>query len=171
MPSKTILGGATVVALLLLVGLAVNWRSQNDVQVASASGAASAALQVEALRIVTSAGAKDFRVEVARTPEQQAKGLMFRTELAEDRGMLFPHPEPRELSMWMRNTYIPLDMVFIRRDGVVHRIAAMTEPLSEKVISSGGDVSAVLEIAGGAAERLGIAAGDRVEHPFFSQKN
>ncbi len=69
--------------------------------------------------------------------------------------------------MWMRNTYISLDMVFIRDDGVIHRIEARTEPLSERIISAGGQVSAVLELAGGAAERLGIKAGDRVRHPVF----
>ena len=69
--------------------------------------------------------------------------------------------------MWMRNTYIPLDMVFIRPDGVIHRIEARTEPMSERIINSRGPVSAVLELAGGAAERLGIKAGDRVRHPLF----
>ncbi len=70
--------------------------------------------------------------------------------------------------MWMRNTYIPLDMVFIRPDGVIHRIEARTEPMSERIINSDGPVSAVLELAGGAAERLGIKAGDRVRYPLFA---
>ena len=81
--------------------------------------------------------------------------------------MLFPHKEPRELTMWMRNTYIPLDMVFIRADGTVHRIEAKTEPLSDRIISSKGPVSAVLEIAGGNADRLGLKPGDKVRHPAF----
>jgi hypothetical protein len=71
--------------------------------------------------------------------------------------------------MWMRNTYIPLDMVFIRPDGTVHRIAAMTEPLSETTIASGGDVSAVLELNGGAAARLGLKVGDKVRHGHFTK--
>jgi uncharacterized membrane protein (UPF0127 family) len=116
----------------------------------------------EPLVIDTPAGKRLFEVEVARTAEQQATGLMFRTSLADDAGMLFVHDTPHEVTMWMRNTYIPLDMVFIKADGTVSRIAAMTTPLSEETIASAGDVVAVLEIAGGAAKRLGIAAGDRV---------
>ena len=92
---------------------------------------------------------------------------MFRTRLADNAGMLFFYDTPQEITMWMRNTYIPLDMVFIRADGTVHRIEARTEPLSETIISSRGDVTACLELAGGAAERLGLKPGDRVEHRFF----
>jgi uncharacterized membrane protein (UPF0127 family) len=92
---------------------------------------------------------------------------MFRTDLADNQGMLFPYSDARELSMWMRNTYIPLDMLFIRPDGVIHRIEARAEPMSEHVINSDGPVSAVLELAGGAAERLGLKPGDRVRHPAF----
>jgi uncharacterized membrane protein (UPF0127 family) len=126
-----------------------------------------AKMREDRLWLVTSAGERAIDVEIAETPEQQALGLMFRTSLADDRGMLFPHPAPQELTMWMRNTYISLDMVFIRADGVVHRIEARTEPLSERIISSGGPVKAVLELAGGAAERLGLKAGDRVRHSLF----
>ena len=128
---------------------------------------ASETVHEERLEIVTSTGVHGLDVEVAATPEQQARGLMFRTELAENKGMLFPHPTPRELTMWMRNTYIPLDMVFIRADGTVHRIEAQTVPFSERTIASQGPVSAVLEIAGGAAARLGLKPGDTVRHPHF----
>lgn len=121
----------------------------------------------EVLTIDTRSGPKSFRIEVARTSEQQSLGLMYRTKLPDDEGMLFPHDDTREVSMWMRNTYIPLDMVFIRADGIVHRIEAKTEPMSERIIASNGPVGAVLEIAGGAAERLGIAPGDRVRHAQF----
>ncbi len=107
-------------------------------------------------------------IEVAEDAPEKALGLMFRTELADNKGMLFPYSEARELSMWMRNTYIPLDMLFIRPDGVIHRIEMRAEPMSERVITSGGPVSAVLELAGGATERLGIKAGDRVRYPLFS---
>src|SRR5690606_32059987 len=110
--------------------------------------------------LVTATGVHVLDVEIAETPEEQALGLMFRTELPDNRGMLFPHRTPRELTMWMRNTYIPLDMVFIRADGTVHRIEERTEPFSERIIASEGPVSAVLEIAGGAAARLGLKAGD-----------
>jgi uncharacterized protein len=129
-----------------------------------------AQMQRETLTLVTASGERKIDIEVARTPDEQAKGLMFRTELADTSGMLFPYGSSRELTMWMRNTYISLDMVFIRADGVVHRIEVRTEPLSESVISSGAPAAAVLELAGGAAERLGLKAGDRVRHPHFAGK-
>jgi uncharacterized membrane protein (UPF0127 family) len=129
-------------------------------------GAGQAAAE-DHLELITAAGARTIDIEVAATPEQQALGLMFRTSLADTKGMLFPYGAPRELTMWMKNTYIPLDMVFIRADGTVHRIEVKAEPLSERVISSGGPVTAVLELAGGAAERLGLKPGDQVRHPHF----
>lgn len=129
-----------------------------------------AQMRRETLTLVTASGERSIEIEVARTPDEQAKGLMFRTELADTKGMLFPYPVPRELTMWMRNTYIALDMVFILPNGIVHRIEVRTEPLSETVISSGVPAAAVLELAGGAAERLGLKAGDRVLHPHFSGK-
>lgn len=121
----------------------------------------------ERLELVTTGGVHAFEVEIADTPERQTLGLMYRTALPETKGMLFVHPDERELAMWMRNTYIPLDMVFIRADGTVHRIEARTEPLSERTISSDGPVLAVLELAGGVAERLGLKPGDRVRHRAF----
>ncbi len=108
-----------------------------------------------------------INVEIAETSEQKRVGLMFRTELPDGKGMLFPNEAPTEMTMWMRNTYIPLDMVFIRPDGVVHRIEKQTEPLSERIIKSDGPVKAVLEIAGGSADRMGLKPGDRVRHPLF----
>jgi uncharacterized membrane protein (UPF0127 family) len=154
---------AALVALFVLAG---TWylAGRTTTGPEAASGAPMAH---EPLELLTADGVRMLAVEVARTPEQQAKGLMFRNQLADDRGMLFPHDKPREVSMWMRNTYIPLDMVFLKADGTVHRIAARTEPLSEKIISSQGEVSAVLELAGGAAERLGLRPGDKVRHPLF----
>ena len=119
------------------------------------------------LLLMTEAGERDIAVEVAETPEDMAMGLMFRTNLPEGSGMLFPSPAPREANMWMHNTYIPLDMVFIRADGVVHRIESMTQPLSDDIIASKGEVLAVLELPGGAASRLGLKAGDRVKHRVF----
>ncbi|NJM55700.1 MAG: DUF192 domain-containing protein [Verrucomicrobiae bacterium] len=120
--------------------------------------------------LVTGGKELPIEVEIAATAEESAMGLMYRTELAENQGMLFPSPYPRELSMWMRNTFIPLDMVFIRADGVVHRIEAMTEPHSEAIISSKGLVLAVLELKGGAAARLGLKAGDVVRHATFNNR-
>lgn len=131
------------------------------------AGAALAKMLQEKLWLTTSQGEREISIEVADTPEDMAMGLMFRTSLADASGMLFPSPAPREANMWMRNTYIPLDMVFIRADGVVHRIEAMTEPLSEAIVASQGDVLAVLELSGGAAARFGLKPGDRVRHRIF----
>ena len=125
------------------------------------------AMRHETLKLITARGTHVIDVEVTETPAEKAQGLMFRTRLADTAGMLFFYETPQEITMWMRNTYIPLDMVFIRADGVVHRIEARTEPLSEKIVASRGDVTACLELAGGAAERLGLKPGDRVEHGFF----
>jgi uncharacterized protein len=125
-------------------------------------------MRVEKLWLVTGAGQETpIDVEMADDPKEKELGLMFRTELADNQGMLFPYGAPQEVSMWMHNTYIPLDMVFIRADGTVHRIERRAEPLSDRIISSEGPVSAVLELAGGAAERLGLKPGDHVRHPFF----
>jgi len=125
------------------------------------------AMRLETLKLMTARGTHLIDVEVTETPAEKAQGLMFRTRLADTAGMLFFYDTPQEITMWMRNTYIPLDMVFITADGIVHRIEARTEPLSENIISSRGDVTACLELAGGAAERLGLKPGDRVEHRFF----
>lgn len=97
-----------------------------------------------------------FNVEVARTDEEQKRGLMFRTSLPEGGGMIFPFEKPRIGSFWMENTLIPLDMIFIRADGSIDRIAENTIPESLEPVVSGGEVSAVLELAGGTAARLGI---------------
>ena len=125
------------------------------------------AMRRETLTLVTKGGPVVIDIEATETPEEMQRGLMFRTHLAEKAGMLFTYDQPREVGMWMENTHIPLDMVFIRADGIVHRIEAWTEPFSRKTISSRGDVLACLELAGGAAEQLGLKPGDRVEHPAF----
>ena len=98
----------------------------------------------------------NFRVEVARTPEEQEKGLMFRTSLPADGGMLFPFPKPKIASFWMQNTVIPLDMIFVRADGSIDRIAENTIPESLEPVVSGGEVAAVLELAGGTSAKLGL---------------
>jgi uncharacterized protein len=132
---------------------------------------AQSALGTEPLTIVTAAGARHpFTVEVARTPDQQAQGLMFRRSLAPDRGMLFDFGDVRPRAMWMQNTYVSLDMLFIRADGTVARIAENTEPLSTREIPSGEPVLAVLEVVAGTAARLGLKPGDRVEHPIFRRR-
>jgi uncharacterized membrane protein (UPF0127 family) len=122
-----------------------------------------AGLEQVPLTIRSASGAHRFTVEVARTPEEQANGLMHRQSLAPDRGMLFPYEPPRDVSFWMKNTLIPLDMIFIRPDGTIARIAANTVPLSLEPVPSLEPVSAVLEIAGGRSAELGIREGDRVD--------
>lgn len=118
------------------------------------------------LAIVTATGRHEFSVELALTTAQHQQGLMFRREMAPDAGMLFDFgSHPRRASMWMKNTYIPLDMLFIRADGEIESIAERTTPHSLEVISSRGMVRYVLEVNGGTAARLGISPGDRVELP------
>lgn len=119
------------------------------------------------LQIETAVGALTLDVEIAATPSDQARGLMFRRSLGDKQGMLFLYTPAQPVQMWMANTYLPLDMVFIRADGRVHRIERNTEPFSRAVISSEGTVAAVLEIKGGFARRLGIRPGDLVRHPHF----
>ncbi len=114
------------------------------------------------LTISTAAAKHQFHVEVARTELQQERGLMFRSHLAPDAGMIFPMNPPRMASFWMKNTIIPLDMIFIRADGSIARIAAETVPYSLAPVSSGEPVAAVLEIAGGRAAELGINEDDKV---------
>jgi uncharacterized membrane protein (UPF0127 family) len=106
---------------------------------------------------VTMAGkAHRFNVEVARTDAEQARGLMFRTSLPRDGGMIFPFAKPKIASFWMENTLIPLDMIFVRADGSIDRIAENTIPESLEPVVSGGEVAAVLELAGGTAAELGL---------------
>jgi uncharacterized protein len=126
-----------------------------------------AKMRRETLTLKTTTAEHIIDIEIAQTMEEKSLGLMFRTSVPENTGMLFPYGEAQDITMWMKNTYVSLDMVFIRADGIVHRIAARTEPLSESVISSEGDVSAVLELGAGAAERLGLKSGDLVRHRIF----
>jgi uncharacterized protein len=105
-----------------------------------------------------------FRVEVADTPEAQARGLMFRTELGDNEGMIFPSAAPEPRSFWMKNTPLSLDIIFIGADGRILNIAANTVPYSIQSVSSDGFASAVLELRAGRAAALGIVAGDRVSY-------
>jgi uncharacterized membrane protein (UPF0127 family) len=123
---------------------------------------------LQSLEIASKTGVHVFAVEMAENDAERAKGLMFRKELPEGRGMLFDFQREQEVSFWMENTYIPLDMIFIRGDGRILRIVENTEPLSTRIIPSGGPVRAVLEVIAGTARKLGIAPGDRVGHPIFN---
>ena len=126
------------------------------------------AASVQPLEIVTKSGVQVFSVEMATTEQEKETGLMYRRELADGRGMLFDFSPEQEVSMWMKNTYISLDMIFIRADGRILRIAENTEPLSTRIIPSRGLAKGVLEVAAGTAQKYGIAAGDRVAHPLFN---
>lgn len=114
------------------------------------------------LSIETQIGSRHYRVELAESPEAQMRGLMFRTSLPRDGGMIFPFPRPQRATFWMKNTLIPLDLIFIRADGTIARIAANATPLSLDLIDAGEPVTAVLEIRGGGAVEDGIAPGDVV---------
>jgi len=120
---------------------------------------------LEQVPLTVSSGTRTHRfiAEVARTPEEQATGLMNRSNLAPDRGMIFPFDTPREASFWMKNTLIPLDIIFVRTDGRIANIEANTVPLSLDPVLSAGPVGAVLEIAGGRSAELGIKPGDHVD--------
>ncbi len=143
-------------ALLLLLPAAC--QAGNPDVTKAASG-----LSVVPLDIRTAGGKTySFKVEVARSESEQARGLMFRDALAPDGGMIFPMNPPRPASFWMKNTVISLDLIFIRPDGTIARIAAEAVPYSLEPIDSGEPVSAVLEIAGGRAAELGISEGDKV---------
>ncbi|MGB6085896.1 DUF192 domain-containing protein [Parvibaculum sp.] len=108
-----------------------------------------------------------FELELALTPEEQQKGLMFRTKLPENAGMLFFHRVCVPASFWMKNTLLPLDMIFIAADGRIVRIAEMTEPETLDIHVSGEPVNGILEINGGLSQRLGIGEGDYLRHPWF----
>ena len=145
-------GARTAFALLILVAGAN----------APASGA-----ELEPLQVVTASGTHDFKVEVAADDASRERGLMNRRFMPADHGMLFEFPEDAPVSFWMKNTYIPLDMIFISPKGVVTNVVAKAEPLSERVIPSGPPCVAVLEVNGGVAAAIGLKIGDSVRHPFF----
>ena len=128
------------------------------------------ATTIQPLEIVTKSGVQVFSVEMANTEEEKTTGLMYRKELADGKGMLFDFSPEQQISMWMKNTFISLDMIFIRADGRILRIAENTEPQSTKIIASGGLAKGVLEVIAGTAKKYGIAPGDRVAHPLFNRR-
>lgn len=121
----------------------------------------------EQLGIRTSTGEQTFMVEIVNTPQGREVGLMNRRELAADAGMLFDFSKSDKVSMWMKDTLIPLDMLFIRADGRIANIAERTVPGSLTPIDSQGPVLGVLELNGGTSARLGIKPGDKILHPLF----
>jgi uncharacterized membrane protein (UPF0127 family) len=144
--------GAAVAALLLSL---------------SAPEQAVAALEKQPLTFITQTGKHEITVEVADSEPERNTGLMFRRSLEDDEGMIFIYPQDGPISMWMKNTYLSLDMIFVRSDGVIHRIEESTEPFSEATIPSGATVRAVIEMKAGSARRLGLKSGDKVDHPAF----
>ena len=132
------------------------------------AGSSARAASFQPLEIVTKSGVQVFSVEMATTEQEKETGLMYRKELADGKGMLFDFSPEQQVSMWMKNTYISLDMIFIRADGRILRIAENTEPLSTRIIPSGGLAKGVLEVIAGTAKKYGIEPGDRVAHPLFN---
>jgi uncharacterized membrane protein (UPF0127 family) len=122
------------------------------------------------VEITGKSGVHVFTVEIADTEAARERGLMFRKELPAGKGMLFDFQKDQPVGFWMKNTLIPLDMLFIDKRGRVVSIAHSAKPLSEEVISSGAPVRAVLEVIGGTARRLGIQPGDQVHHPIFAKR-
>lgn len=112
-----------------------------------------------------------FTIELALTPQQQARGLMHRTQLDDDKGMLFYFGQEREQSFWMKNTLIPLDILFIKQNGRIHHIHENAIPKDLTPVKSMGEVSGVFEINGGLSRKLGIQSGDTLKHSFFDKNN
>ncbi len=145
---------AGVIAVFVLAG---DWHSSGD------GGVKADELRRETVAIETAAGSHhNFHVEVADTPATRGTGLMFREAMADDSGMLFDFHREDEVMFWMKNTLISLDMLFVKENGRIVRIASGTTPLSEKVIPSGEPVRYVLELVAGTSAKLGIAEGDRL---------
>jgi len=127
--------------------------------------AVASAADTDTLILETASGEHRYTVEIASSDRERAKGLMFRRSLPETGGMIFIYDPPQPVAMWMRNTYISLDMIFIAPDGTVRRIETNTEPFSTDIIPSGGAVAAVLELNAGEADKVGLKPGDRVVFP------
>ena len=119
------------------------------------------------IEIASKSGVHAFSVELATNDAERSRGLMFRKELPEGHGMLFDFQPEQPVAFWMHNTYLSLDMIFIRGDGRILRIAENTEPMSDRLVPSGAPVRAVLEVIAGTARKLGIAPGDRVNGAMF----
>jgi len=151
-----------IVIAVALATAAAACSAEPQAAVGQSDAVSPSGLEIVPLEIRTGAKVHRFQVEVARTPEEQAQGLMFRESLGPNRGMVFPFDPPRPASFWMKNTLIPLDMLFVRADGTIARIAANTVPHSLDPEGVSESVAAVLEIPGGRAAELGIDESARV---------
>lgn len=162
MISRNILMCSLIGSAILLGGCAPQGSAEPVAAEASSAHPVSG-LDVVPLTVKSGDKTFPFSVEVARTSAEQAQGLMFRTELGPNEGMIFPRNPPDIASFWMRNTPLPLDIIFVGVDGKIMNIAANTVPYSLESVSAAGQTSLVLEIPGGRAEELGIVPGDSVE--------
>lgn len=152
------------ILLVLLLGIAVSLAGEN---LGGGTTNEEPRPEGEALLIESGSGEVRLTVELANTDAERSRGLMFRRELAEDAGMLFDFQTEQPVSFWMKNTFIPLDMFFIKSDGRIVKIAERTVPQSEQGIASPEPVQAVLETNAGFADRFEIEPGDTVRHPIF----
>jgi uncharacterized membrane protein (UPF0127 family) len=159
-----------LILALLAVGAMLSWDSPGGLRAVADVPAAAEEARVGRLVIETAQAPRSFRVELAKTPEELAQGLQHHRSLPADAGMLFDFGPERIVTMWMKNTYIPLDMLFIDAEGIVADIAERTTPLSLETIASRVPVRAVLEVNAGTVAALGIRKGDRVHHPIFPKR-
>lgn len=155
--------GPARLALLLALLLAAPLLPQPAIAREAVAGKPQTGLKVVPLTITSGGKELHYKVEVAATEDQQATGMMFRTKVPPATGMIFPMNPPREASFWMRNTLVPLDIIFIGADGRVRNIVADAVPHSETPLNSIGQIAAVLELAGGEAARVGLKPGDRIK--------
>lgn len=165
-PARPALGSAGVLLALLLAALPLSAKppqagSLGDFSAFSV-GSPQTGLTIKPVTVIANGKAHRYKAEVAQTPQQQAIGMMFRKSMPQDSGMLFPMQPTRPASFYMRNTYLPLDIIFIGPDNRVLNIAANTTPLSEALVSSDGPVAAVLELKAGEAKRIGLKPGDSI---------
>jgi len=166
-PKKTIGRHALTLVVLALFSGGLATAPAQAWQARPKPAAAATSARLDTVEILTSRGRVKFTVELAVTKAEQARGLMFRKSLAPDRGMLFPYKPPQRAAFWMKNTLIPLDIIYIAPDGRVLSIARNAVPHDETPLPSGGLVGGVLEIPGGRAAQLGILPGDRVFNKIF----
>jgi uncharacterized protein len=158
-----------VAALLLVVAISLttNLTRMSDRWDEANRSATTQQSRLEPIEIVSGERRHRFMVEVMKSEPDRARGLMFRSSMPQDNGMLFDFGQDQMVTMWMKNTYLSLDMVFIFADGRIHRIESRTEPQSERTIASGVPVRAVLELNANVASRLNLKPGDKIVHPMF----
>lgn len=157
-----------IAATLFVAGLSA--RAQQEATIAAPQPSLEVeGRQAEEIWIVTKSGRFRFTAEIADDPQERSRGLMFRQSMPPKHGMLFDFGEVRPVHMWMRNTPLSLDMIFLDETGTVTRIAERTTPFSDAIIDSGGPISHVLELNAGIARLIGLKPGDRVEHASFKQ--